>query len=48
MKAITLNYVDCVPFSCLDSFHSFAQSSQLILKCLILEFLKNMSRPSLF
>ena len=29
MKVITLNNVDCVPSSCLDSFHNCSQSSQL-------------------
>ena len=23
MKVITQNYVNCVPFSCIDSFHNF-------------------------
>ena len=44
VKVITLNYVDWVPFSCIVSFHNWSQSSELILKNLFLEFLKNMSK----
>ena len=44
IKVLILAYVDCVPFSCLDSC---SQLNQLILKNLILEFLKNMIRPPL-
>ena len=32
MKVITLDYVNCVPFSCSDTFHNSSQSSQQIQK----------------
>ena len=42
-----MNYIDCVPFSCNNSFHNCSKSSQLISKNLILEFPKYMSKHPL-